>query len=71
MESGGRDLSNDDIGFWVWDLEIGFWSGFRIYFGIDVDNINFKFDFRVWDMNVIFFRVQGLKSNHFRVKLRS
>ena len=30
LESGERDLSNGDIGFRVWDLEIGFWLGFGI-----------------------------------------
>ena len=35
LESGERDLFDDDIGIRVWDLEIGFGLGF----GIDVDNL--------------------------------
>ena len=38
MESGERDLLDDDIGIGVWDLEIDFGLGFRIN-GIDIDNL--------------------------------
>ena len=31
LKSGERDLLDDDIGFGVWDLEIGFGLGFRIW----------------------------------------
>ena len=33
LESGERDLFDGDIGFRVWDLEIGFGLGFRIPVG--------------------------------------
>ena len=43
LESGERDLLDDDIGIRVWDLEIGF--GLKgLGFGIDIDT---SFDFRV------------------------
>ena len=31
LESGERDLLDGDIGIRVWDLEIGFGLGFRIW----------------------------------------
>ena len=31
LESGQRDLSDGDVCFGVWDLEIRFWLGFRIW----------------------------------------